>query len=285
MFIKLVSPNFSDLFEPNLVIERFLDGESYVKIPSLNHCRNKKVLLCHRLFPDQNQSLIELTLLLGALKQVNAEVTLLTPYLPYSRQDKIVQDGEVSAAETICRLLAQSGCSQLITFDCHFLTNPGSNNFVGLPIFNISLAEEIVKHISNQFKDHEFIVVGPDEGARRMVGHQAQVLKKTRGEYKKVKFLERQILHEEKHYGLSGLNVLILDDMIASGSTMKSATVLLKKQGANKVICCATHGLFVGESAQEISSLADAVITADTIPGPYAQISIRPFVESIFLKG
>jgi len=43
---------------------------------------------------------------------------------------------------------------------------------------------------------------------------------------------------------LSGKNIILLDDMIASGQTIIDAAEELKKRGAAKVIICATFGLF-----------------------------------------
>src|SRR3989338_9081941 len=119
--MRLVSPDFADLLSPNIELKHFPDGESYVRIPGVKAYENRDVLLFHRLYPDQDVSLMQVIFMLNALKEVNANVTLVAPYLPYSRQDKIFLEGEVKSADIVCRMLANAGAKKLVTFNCHFL--------------------------------------------------------------------------------------------------------------------------------------------------------------------
>jgi len=91
--MKLVSPNFSDLLSPNIEIKQFPDGENYVRIPNLSECKDEEILLFHRLYPDQDRMLMQCLLLLNILKNIDANVKLISPYLPYARQDKIFLEG------------------------------------------------------------------------------------------------------------------------------------------------------------------------------------------------
>ena len=63
--------------------------------------------------------------------------------------------------------------------------------------------------------------------------------------------------------GVSGKNVLIVDDIIDSGKTLCSAADLLKKNGAKKLFCYGTHGIFT-KGTQEICEKFDIVITSNT---------------------
>src|SRR3989344_9294865 len=120
--MQLISPNFSDLLEPNIEIGKFPDGDAHVRIPNLLECKGQEVMVFHRLYPKQNTSLVTLLLILDSLKQQSAKkITVITPYLPYARQDKKKLNGEVASAYVICDLLARAGCHKLVTFDCHFL--------------------------------------------------------------------------------------------------------------------------------------------------------------------
>ena len=46
------------------------------------------------------------------------------------------------------------------------------------------------------------------------------------------------------------MTVLLLDDLIASGDTMKRAALALRLAGAQAVVACAAHGLFTGSAAE-----------------------------------
>src|SRR6185369_3246820 len=144
--LQLISPNFSDIFPSNIEIGQFPDGDSHVRIPTILECKDREVVVFHRLYPEQNTSLMVLLLILDSLKQVGAKtVTVVAPYLPYSRQDKKKINGEVASAFVVCNLLARAGCSKLVTFDCHFLNKPGLTEFGELKIENISMGKALAE--------------------------------------------------------------------------------------------------------------------------------------------
>jgi ribose-phosphate pyrophosphokinase len=66
---------------------------------------------------------------------------------------------------------------------------------------------------------------------------------------------------------VTGQSVLVFDDLIASGETMRRAAVALREHGARDVIAVAAHGLFIAPAAEV---LADASITelgvSDSVP-------------------
>ena len=81
--VRLVSPNFSDLFEPNIEIGKFPDGDSHVRISGLIDCKDREVIVFHRLYPKQNTSLVTLLLILDSLKEIGAKhISVVCPYLP-----------------------------------------------------------------------------------------------------------------------------------------------------------------------------------------------------------
>ncbi|MDE2297277.1 MAG: ribose-phosphate pyrophosphokinase, partial [Burkholderiales bacterium] len=66
---------------------------------------------------------------------------------------------------------------------------------------------------------------------------------------------------------VEGATVLLLDDLIASGETMKRAAHALRHAGAREVIACAAHGLFVGAAAELLADPTLAqVLVSDSVP-------------------
>ena len=55
--MKFICPSFSDMYEPNVEIKNFPDGDSYVKIPGVKEAAGKDVLLLNRLYPNQDSSI------------------------------------------------------------------------------------------------------------------------------------------------------------------------------------------------------------------------------------
>ena len=65
--------------------------------------------------------------------------------------------------------------------------------------------------------------------------------------------------------------VLIVDDMIdKAGSWIAAAETVVKRGGATKVYCMATHGLFGGDSLRELEDCdeIEAVVVTDAFPIP-----------------
>jgi ribose-phosphate pyrophosphokinase len=66
---------------------------------------------------------------------------------------------------------------------------------------------------------------------------------------------------------VDGMTVLLLDDLIASGETLRRAALALREVGAREVLACAAHGLFTGAAP---TALADAAIgrllVCDSVP-------------------
>ena len=276
--VHLVSPNFSDLFEPNIEIGKFPDGDSHVRIQKLAECKGREVLVFHRLYPKQNTSLVTLLFILDSLKEIGAKkVTVVVPYLSYSRQDKKKLNGEVASAYSVCNLLARAGCDKLVTFDCHFLNKIGPAKFGELNIENISMGKELVEHAKNEAFDCEDCeIIAPDMGANYLVlEHGGKSYNKVRKEYDGDKIGYREIDDMAGDFDVKGKNVLVLDDMISTGNTMIRALEKLKESGAKKICCAATHGLFLYNCLDKIGKFTNCIYSPDTIPNPNAKVSIK----------
>ncbi len=276
MVLKLVSPNFSDLLEPNMEIGKFPDGDAHVRILDLEKYKNQEILLFHRLYPKQNTSLVVLFLILDTLKTIGAKVNVVIPYLPYSRQDKTELNGEVGSAKIICNLLARAGCNKLYTFDAHFFNSEGEHKFGELIIQNISMAKELARHAKTCFKEENFEIVVPDTGAEYLVKDLGgKHFHKTRKEYQNGKIDYRDVEHLSCDFDIQGKNFLVLDDMISTGSTMVMAVQKLKECGAKKIVCATTHGLFLFNCLDKLRKLEVKAFSTNTIPSPQAEVTIK----------
>jgi ribose-phosphate pyrophosphokinase len=273
-----VSPNFSDIFTPNIEIGQFPDGDSHVRISPIAECKDSDVVVFHRLYPKQNTSLVSLLFILDSLKEIGSKhVSVVVPYLPYSRQDKKKLNGEVASAYVVCNLLARAGCSKLITFDCHFLNKEGPAEFGGLKIQNISMGKLLVDYAkASAFLGEDCEIISPDMGANYLVKeHGGKSYKKVRKEYEGEKINYRDVETMDGDFDVKGKNVLLLDDMISTGATMIRALEKLTEGGAKKICCAATHGLFLYNCVDKIKKFTDCVYSTDTIINDNAKVSIK----------
>ncbi|VVB98652.1 Ribose-phosphate pyrophosphokinase [uncultured archaeon] len=259
---KVISANFSDIFEPNVEIKEFPDGDSYVRVPHSKSLEGKDVRVYHRLYPNQNTSLLQALLLGRALKGARS-VEFVAPYIPYSRQDKLWLEGEVKSAEVVMELLKFAGYSSVTTFDCHFLKKAGEFEYGGMKINNITLSGQLIGHAKARLGG-DFEVISPDAGANYMSGGKG--MRKVRGDYGKGNVVYRDIEKMEIDFDVGGKNILIIDDMISTGSTMARAIENLRKNGAGKIALAATHGFFLKDSLKKLGQLRDYILVSNTIP-------------------
>ena len=276
----LVSPNLSDNLSPNIEIKVFPDGESYVRIPGIRDLAGKGAAVLHRLYPEPDKSIFQALLIIDTLRKAGAKPTLISPYLPYARQDKIFLEGEALSSEVLCRMLELAGAQKLVTLDCHFMKKEGKSVYGGLEIESVSMGNVLLEHARMKVKGEELEVISPDAGAAYLVeGHGGKSMKKVRGEYVEGEETYRKIEKLEGDFDVKGRNVLILDDMISTGGTMLRAVDNIKKGGAKKVLCAATHGLFLKGSLEKLKASCDSVFVTDSIPSPVSEVKFMPVLK------
>jgi len=285
LIMHLISPNFPEIAEPNVEIKLFPDGDSYVRINDISKCQGEDVTLFHRLYPKQNSAIFNAAQLLHTLKRVGARTTLVSPYLPYARQDKTFLMGESLSAQVLCKLLNDFGTVKLVTVDCHFLKKEGESEYANLKIINISANRLLVEHARKKIGLEPLEVISPDEGANYLVSEfGGKSMTKVRGSYETGNAAEayRTVQKMEREFDVAGKNILILDDMISTGGTMIKAVENVKKGGAKKVLCAATHGFFLNDSLAKLRKLSDGVFTTNSIPNDAAEVDVVPLLKGKF---
>ena len=130
-----------------------------------------------------------------------------------------------------------------------------------------TLADYLVK--GNEEMDlRELVVLSPDAGGVKRAENFASRIK---SRYpiafidKRKDFETGEIKYVRLSGDVKGKDVIVVDDIIDSGNTIIESVKLLKKQGANKLFCYGTHGLFtVKENRKKIYNLFERVITSNT---------------------
>ncbi len=264
--MDLFTPTYST--NPNIILDNFPDGENYIKLPENLQPSFK---LHHRLYPDPNNSLLQLLLISNYLSRLGP-VEAVIPYLPYSRQDKSVFPGEFPLIYEVLSLLRKSGISKVYTYDCHFLKGKQTFEWEGLTLINDTLAPKLIGYAKKHFFDNQTpLVIAPDDGATYMLPNPKYHLSKSRGDYTHNKnSIFRPVKNMDLSFDVKDRDVLIIDDLIAGGGTMRRAVKLLRDNGAHRVVCASVHALNLNNSLEQLASQCDGLITSDTIENPYS---------------
>lgn len=269
---------------------KFPDGESYVRIDSK---LVEDVIIIQSAFPNQNDSIMELVLLADAAKDAGAKrLKAVMPYFPYARQDKKFQEGEALSIRAVANTLKSAGIGGIITVDAHFHRKPESFEFYGMQATNVSAGKVLLDFVRKTIPD--FSVIGPDFGSSDIIEFAGggETLKKEKvcpncGENSLLcKCAESEKTYEARFSGnieFSG-NVVILDDMIASGTTMIKAVEKLRQSGAGKIAAAATHGLFLKDSLKILQEKTDFLAVTDSIQTSVSNVSVAGIIAEVLRK-
>lgn len=201
--------------------------------------------------PDDHYS--DIKRIIAACGGKARKITVIMPFLYESRQHK--RNGRESLD---CALALQElvdwGVDNIITFDAH---DPRVQNAIPLHGFeNIRPTYQFLKALLRSTNDLELekehlMVISPDEGAMNRAIYFANILGIDVGMFYKrrdystiVNGRNPIVAHEFLGDSVDGKDVIIMDDMIASGESMIDVATQLKKRNARRVYCMATFGLF-----------------------------------------
>ncbi|MBI4173980.1 MAG: ribose-phosphate diphosphokinase [Candidatus Aenigmarchaeota archaeon] len=274
-------------------IRRFPDAETYVRVGAVN---GHDIVLVAQLYPGQNGRITELLLLADALHDAGAKsIAAVIPYLPYARQDKRFQDGEALSMKTVAKLLLSVGVTGLLCVDLHFHKKPETFDFHGVKCTNISAGKLLLDHVRSVYPGIE--AIGPDLGSSEMIANatgKKAVMEKVKictncGKRQsecacKGKDITYKVVTLKSDIEVRGKNVMILDDIISSGTTMLAAVDKLKESGAKKMIIGATHGLFLNNSLESLKAKADYLVVTDSVETACSKVSLAPLIAGS-LKG
>jgi ribose-phosphate pyrophosphokinase len=254
-----------------IALRTFPDGESLVRV---NPAPGTALVYCPLDQPDTR--LVRLLLAISALRDGGAErVVLVAPYLGYMRQDMAFNPGEAVSQRVIGQMLA-TACDALVTVDPHLHRTPSLADVVpGIVAVNVAAAPVIAEAIAARITP-ETILVGPDGESRPWVEAVARPLGLDVLVGEKVRRGDRQVeIVLPAAARVAGRPVLLVDDLISSGGTLRECARLLTAAGARIVGAAATHCL---ASADDLAALAAAgivpVMATDSVPGPAATIPL-----------
>jgi len=254
---------------------RFPDGECYTRIEG--ESLNDDVVIVQNTYPDMN--MIEMLLIQDAAQRMGAKsITLVIPYFGYARQDRIFKPGEPLSAKVMAKHLGLV-CDKVITIDIH--KEAVLKNFK-CPAVDLKASGAIAEYFMDKGID---LVLAPDAGAAdraKDVGTRMDLpydhLEKTRLSGTEVRIAPAKMDCTDK-------NVLIVDDIIATGGTILAAALQLKERGAKSVSVACTHGVFTGDAIQRLTgSNIDALLCCNTLESKVSNISVASAVAEELSK-
>ena len=245
------------------LVSRFSEGEIRVQINE--NVRGKDVFLVQPTCPPSNENLMELLIMIDALRRASAQrITAVIPFFAYARQDRKDQPRVPITAKLVANLLTTAGANRILTMDLHAGQIQG---FFDIPVDHLFAVGVFIDYIST-LKIKDMVVVSPDVGSIKMARSYAKrlevplaIIDKRRDSPEKTQVMH--ILGE-----VEGMNAVIVDDMIATGSSIIEAVDALKKAKCKSIRATISHGILSGPAFERISKCADLqeLVITDSIP-------------------
>ncbi len=266
----------------------FDDSEVYVTIDEV--VRDQDIFLVQPCSVPVNDNLIELILYLDAFRRASAHsISVVIPYFPYARQDRMARGREAISARVVANLFEGMGAGRMIFVDIH---NPAIQGFFNIPVDPLTA----IPLLSEYFRKPEFenaAIVSPDVGRASVAGKYAGLLN-----------LPLVVMHKRR-IGFShvktthivgdivGRRPIIIDDLMAGGSVLKQIDMLYDHGAEGKACFSVTHPVLLPSALEVLDNdeRIEKLVVTNTIPLPPEKqhpkikvLSIAPLLADIIYR-
>ena len=254
------------------------DSEILVMIDEV--VRDQDIFFVQTFPAPVNDYLMELILYMDAFRRASAhQISLVIPYFPYARQDRMARGRESISARVVANLLETMGANRVIYVDIH---NRAIQGFFNIPVDPLSA----LPLLSNYFRKPDFenaAIVSPDVGRASMAGRYAELLN-----LPLVVMHKRRtgVSHTETTHvvgDIQGRRPIIIDDMVAGGSVLRQIDALYDRGAEGSAYFSVTHPILLPTALKtlEEDERIEKLIVTNTVPVPPEKLHPKIEVLSI----
>lgn len=240
---------------------RFPKGEIHTKITEVLSYSDYRIDFEY----ENDQEIIELLMLCDSLKRKGKKLHhLYIPYIPFSRQDRINEEGECFSLKVFCDLINNIGAEKVHIVDPHSDVTPALLNNCIIEsqhdVFSQYFTEEYFPEIKRGY-----FLISPDAGALKKIYKLAAITNSKEviecSKLRNTKTGAITATHVETHGGeFDGETCFIVDDICDGGRTFIEIAKILKEKSAGKIVLMVSHGFFT-KGMQVFDGLIDEIYT------------------------
>jgi len=268
-----------DVEYKNAQLRLFADGESKIRLENVtgNNC-----IIINSTYPPTDRHLMQLFMIIYKCKLDGAsDICVVSPYLAYTRQDKVFVEGEIVTNNLVGEILATLGTTKLMTIDSH---NPSAANY-SYETIDLTAIPSLANFAKKNFRLNDPIVISPDEGGIQRAKKFAEIINtdmlsliKTRD-----RFTGDISISIDAHQSLNKRDALIVDDMISTGSSIVKATEIMKKNNIANVYVLCTHALLLDHAKEKLLKAGiKELISTNSIPNEFAKVDLNGVISDYF---
>jgi ribose-phosphate pyrophosphokinase len=248
--------------------ERFPDSELQVSVPDFD--AERAIVVCATTTSDAH---IEALQLQDAVREAGAsEVTTVIPYMGYARQDEAFEPGQPVSARAVARALS-TGTDRVLTVNPH---EESVSEFFDVPCATVDAAGRLAEPLLELDNP---VFIAPDAGASGLADtvRDAYGTGKT-DHFEKTRHSASDVELEPHEADVTDRDAVLVDDIIATGSTMAGAVAHLNDDAARVFVTC-VHPVFAGTARTRLAHAGvEAVYGTDTIERAESAVSAAPAI-------
>jgi len=279
-------------------VHSFADGEISVKV--LESCRGKDVYIIQPTAPPVNENLMELLLLISALRRSSAKkVSVVLPYFGYMRSavtdiKRKYEDEDAGdaisfrsnlAASDVARMIEVAGAQRVVALDLSaYGQGMPEGFFQNIPIESIHssnfVADNLIEELDlKELKDDGLVVVSSHAACIS----NAKLIREELKSKLNVSIGLATIIRDPATGGADlvgdcgNKKVLIIEDIVDSGKTTLNAVRSCKAHGATTVYCFGSHPIMGSKCADRLQEAGiEKMIVLNTVNIPQSTIDACP---------
>ena len=261
-------------------LQRFPDGEINLKVDC--DVRGADVFVVQPTCPPVHDNLFELLSFGDCLRRASADrITAVVPYYGYARKDRKDEGRVPINAKLVANLIVKAGYDRVVAVDLHAAQIQG---FFDIPVDHLFARPVLIERVRELYTSTP-IIVSPDVGGVKLARAYAKELGTELAIIDKRRISGDTVVSENVVGNVDGRDVVLVDDMVATGGSIVDAARIVKEQGAKAVSIVATHAVLPGNAVERLNAAPiEKFIFSDTIPRSGSglerleQVSIAPLL-------
>ena len=246
--------------------DRFPDGEQLAAVPDF---AGGAATIVSSTMGDG--AWVELLQLQDAVREAGAsEVTTVIPYMGYARQDRSFKPGQPVSARAMARAIS-TGTDSVVLVNPH---EPGVADFYDVPVDHVDAASVLAGPLPD-LDDPLFLA--PDESAVGLAETVSEAYGAGDTDYFE-KHRDRDtgaVEIEPSDATVQGRDVVVVDDIIATGSTMSEAIGVLEERDADRLFAACVHPMLVRNAVTKLRNAGvERIIGTDTVERECSCVSV-----------
>jgi len=248
--------------------EQFPDGERKVQLGAVG----EEAVVVASTVSDGDW--VELLQLQDALYEAGCtDVTTVLPYMGYARQDRAFEAGDPVSARAMARAIS-TGTDRVVTVNPH---EHAVCEFFDVPTETIDAAGLLAEPLP-ELADPLFL--SPDAGAIELADRVSAAYGGGETDhFEKTRHSGTDVSIEPSEAPVDGRDIVLVDDIIATGSTMSESVAVLADRDAARIFVTCVHPLLVGNAYLKlVRAGVETIYGTDTIERPVSAVSAAPAI-------